>query len=35
MDRIYRQLLQNALVLKVIGKQVFKKDILAASSSKI
>ena len=35
MDYIYRRLLQNILVSKVIGKQVPKKDILAASSYKI
>ena len=35
MDCIYRQLLQNILILKAIGKQVSKKDILAASSCKV
>ena len=35
MDYIYRQLLQNTLIPKVIGKQVPKKKILATSNRKI
>ena len=35
MDYIYRQLLQNILVPKIVSKQVPKKDILAASSREI
>ena len=31
MDCIYRQLLQNILILKAVSKQVPEKDILATS----
>ena len=35
MDYIYKQLLQNILIPKVVNKQVPKEDVLAISNSKI